>query len=54
MFCVKEKKRNEKDSDLDKVKGIFDKSIILEKCEDAMFDTSLLILMGKMWTIKTF
>ena len=48
------KKRNEKHSDLDKAEGIFGKSIILEKCEDAMFDTSLLRTNGKDVEYKDF
>ena len=50
----KRKKRNENDSDLDKAEGIFDKSIILEKCEDAMFNTSLLRINRKDVDYKDF
>ena len=49
MFCVKEKKEIMKIfSDLVQGRrGILDKSIVLEMCEDAMFDTSLLRIYGK-------
>ena len=54
MFCVKVKKGNDEDSDLDKSVGILDKSIVLEKWEDTMFDTSLLKINGKDVDYKDF
>ena len=54
MFCVKVKKGNDEDSDLDKAMGILDKSIVLEKWEYTMFDTSLLKINGKDVDYKDF
>ena len=54
MFWVKEKKGNDEDSDLGKAEGILDKRIVLEKCEEAMFDTSLLRINAKDVNYKDF
>ena len=47
MFC-------EKDLALDKAEGILDKGIVLEICEEAMFDIILLWITGKDVDYKDF